>query len=61
MTVLQEKRPEKYNGLSSDEKPTPEHRPEGSTFHAIDTGEKYIVHNGMWERDLSSSNNLNIT
>ncbi len=25
---------------------------EGSTFHAVDTGAKYIFHNGGWVEDL---------
>jgi len=25
---------------------------EGSTFHAVDTGEKFIFHNGGWAEDL---------
>lgn len=25
---------------------------EGSTFHAVDTGRKYIYHNGGWVEDL---------
>lgn len=41
----------RFNGLSSDDKPTDV--PEGSTFHAIDTGEKFIFHDDLWEDDLS--------
>lgn len=41
-----------YQGLSTDEKPIDPLPPEGSTFHAIDTGEEYIFYNGTWERDL---------
>ena len=26
--------------------------PEGSTFHAVDTGAKYIFHDGGWAEDL---------
>lgn len=41
---------QRWNGLSSDIKPTD--APEGSTFHIIDTGEVYLFHDGMWEIDL---------
>jgi hypothetical protein len=41
----------KWNGFSGDEKPSTD-VPEGSTFHAVDTGEEYIYHNGMWEQDM---------
>ena len=39
----------RWNGHSSDEKPTS--APEGSEFHAVDTGEEFIFHNGMWVED----------
>jgi hypothetical protein len=26
--------------------------PEGSGFHAVDTGDEYVYHYGMWEPDL---------
>jgi len=51
MTVKLEANIQRFNGISSDGKP--ESPPEGSTFHVIDTGEKYIFHNGTWEEDLS--------
>lgn len=51
MAVKIETNTQKFNGLSSDAKP--ESPPEGSTFHNIDTGEKFIFHDGMWEEDLS--------
>jgi len=51
MTVKLETNIQRFNGVSSDDKP--ESPPEGSTFHAIDTGEKQIFHDGMWEDDLS--------
>ena len=41
---------QRFNGLSTDDKP--ESVPEGSTFHAIDTGEMWIYHQDMWEIDL---------
>ena len=40
---------QRFQGLSTDSKPVSP--PEGSTFHAIDTGETYIYHSGMWEQD----------
>jgi hypothetical protein len=39
----------KFQGLSSDEKPG---GPNGATFHAIDTGEVFVCHEGMWTLDL---------
>jgi len=39
-----------FNGLSTDDFPTDQ--AEGSTYHAIDTGEQWIFTNGMWELDL---------
>jgi hypothetical protein len=44
----------RWQGLHSDDKPLVSATstvPEGATFHAIDTGEKWIHFNGMWERD----------
>ena len=38
------------NALSTDDLAD---APEGSTCHFIDTGEKYIFHNGAWEEDLT--------
>jgi hypothetical protein len=40
----------RLQGLSTDDKPMDVS--DGSTFHAIDTGEEYIFHDGMWEKDL---------
>jgi len=51
MTIKLETNIQRFNGVSSDAKPTAP--PEGSTFHVIDTGEKYIFHDGTWEDDLS--------
>jgi len=39
-----------FQGLSTDDKPTSP--PEGSTYHAVDTGEQYVFYDGMWELDL---------
>ena len=50
MTVVLETTKQRWNGASIDEKPTD--APEGSEYHAVDTGEKYIFHNGMWVEDL---------
>jgi len=58
MTVKLETKIFRWTGLSSDVKPS-SGVPEGSTFHAIDTGEEYIYHNGMWENDLRGKNVLN--
>ena len=44
----------KFIGESSDEKP--ENMPEGSELHLIDTGEEYVLHNGMWCQDLRRIN-----
>lgn len=41
---------QKYQGLSTDEKPSSPN--EGSTFHAVDTGEQFVFYNGLWEYDL---------
>ena len=40
-----------YIGLSSDSKP--ENVAEGSTYHAVDTGEHWIYHDLMWEIDYT--------
>lgn len=40
-----------FQGVSSDVKP--EGAVNGSTFHIVDTGEKYICHDGQWVEDLS--------
>lgn len=34
-----------FQGHSSDIKPVAE---EGATFDCLDTGERYVVHDGMW-------------
>jgi len=43
-------RPTSYMGLSTDTKPSD--APEGSTFHAVDTGAQYVYFDGTWEEDL---------
>jgi hypothetical protein len=52
MTVYLETVIQRLLGLSTDDKPLTDVR-EGSKFHAIDTGEKWIFHDGMWEIDIS--------
>ena len=47
----------RWTGVSSDIKPS-SGVTEGSTYHYSDTGERYIYHNGMWEEDLRSWNDL---
>lgn len=39
-----------FNGLSTDDKPAT--APEGSTFHAVDTGEQWVLHDDGWVLDL---------
>jgi len=51
MTVCLETTIKRWNGQSGD-MVTIASAPEGSTFHAVDTGEKYIWHNGGWVEDL---------
>lgn len=41
----------RWQGLSTDDKPLTD-VPEGSTYHSVDTGEKWVFHQGMWEPDL---------
>lgn len=59
MTVCLQTTIQCWNGLSSDSKPTTGVR-EGSTFHAIDTGEEFIFHNNMWEQDLRRINAIKL-
>jgi hypothetical protein len=41
---------QRFIGNSYDIKPAD--APDGSTFHAIDRGEEWIMHDGTWEKDL---------
>jgi hypothetical protein len=41
----------RWQGLSTDDKPSTD-VPEGSTYHAIDTGAQYVYHDGTWKEDL---------
>lgn len=58
MTIQLETTIKRFNGISSDERPTT-NVPEGATLHFIDTGEEFVFHNGMWEDDLRNRNVLN--
>lgn len=40
---------QQYAGESYDIKPAD--APEGSTFHDVDTGEAWVMHDGTWEKD----------
>ncbi len=51
MTVCLEATIKRWNGQSGD-MVTITDAPEGSTFHAVDTGAKYIFHDGGWAEDL---------
>lgn len=51
MTVCLQRNPRVYNGQEG-EQVTITSPPEGSTFHAVDTGRKYIFHDGGWAEDL---------
>ena len=51
MSVCIETRIQRWNGQSGDMVNITD-APEGSTFHAVDTGAKYIFHNGGWAEDL---------
>lgn len=52
MTVKLETTIKRFNGASTDDKPIVD-VPEGSTYHCVDTGERYIFHNDMWTLDLT--------
>lgn len=41
----------KFNGQDGDQVMVTD-VPEGSTFHAVDVGKKYIFHDGGWVEDL---------
>ncbi len=51
MTVCLETTIQRWNGQSGD-MVTITDAQEGSTFHAVDTGAKYIFHDGGWAEDL---------
>jgi len=51
MTVCLETTIQRWNGQDGDQVTISNPR-EGSTFHAVDTGRKYIYHDGGWAEDL---------
>lgn len=51
MTAILETNIQKWNGQDGDQV-TITNAKEGSTFHAVDTGKKYIYHDGGWAEDL---------
>jgi hypothetical protein len=51
MSVCLETTKQRWNGQDGDQV-TISDPPEGSTFHAVDTGRKYIYHDGGWAEDL---------
>jgi len=51
MTVCLETTIQKWNGQSGDQVEITDAR-EGATFHAVDTGARYIFHNDGWVEDL---------
>ena len=54
MTVCLETTIQRWNGQSGDMVTIADAK-EGSTFHAVDTGEEYIYHNGGWVKDLRTT------
>jgi len=55
MTAKLETSITRWNGISSDIKPLTDVH-EGSTYKYVDTGEKFIFHNGMWEDNFENTN-----
>ena len=51
MTICLETSIKRYAGQDGDHV-TIDDAPEGSTFHAVDTGRKYVFHDGGWAEDL---------
>ena len=51
MTVMLETTIQRWNGADGDHLDITD-APEGSTFHAVDTGKKYVYHDGGWAEDL---------
>jgi len=51
MTVCLETIIQRWNGQAGDQVTITDAR-EGSTFHAVDTGRKYVFHDGGWVEDL---------
>lgn len=50
MAMKMVKDTQQYIGLSSD--PMPQTDIEGTRVHILDTGEQFVMHDRMWERDL---------
>jgi hypothetical protein len=51
MTICLETTIQKWNGQDGDHVSITD-AAEGSTFHAVDTGRKYVFHDGGWAEDL---------
>jgi hypothetical protein len=51
MTICLETNIQRFNGQAEDMVQVTT-APEGSTFHAVDTGAKYVFHDGGWAEDL---------
>ncbi len=51
MTVCLESTIQKWNGADGEQLDIT-NAPEGSTFHAVDVGKKYVFHDGGWAEDL---------
>ena len=51
MTICLETTIQRWNGQDGDQVSITDVK-EGSTFHAVDTGRKYIFHDGGWAEDL---------
>ncbi|MFA5408421.1 MAG: hypothetical protein WC343_06590 [Bacilli bacterium] len=50
MAVCLETTIKRWNGQEGDHMEVTD-APEGSTFHAVDTGAQYVYHNGGWVED----------
>lgn len=51
MTLCLETTINRWNGADGDHMEITD-APEGSTFHAVDVGKKYVFHDGGWTEDL---------
>ena len=51
MTICFEATIKRWNGQDGDQVSITD-PPEGSTFHAVDTGRKLVYHDGGWAEDL---------
>lgn len=49
--------PQNLSGYSSDERPLTG-VVDGATYHMLDTGERFVFHDGMWEADLRFNQNI---